>query len=107
MTPRPGAAAPQGAAASRYNQPVPAKRTFLLAVVVSLCLAALLGIWTFLFGQFGALEERILGTTLSVALFSLTALGAALLLEKNRWRPAMLAALACSGAGLVLCMLVI
>ncbi len=79
------------------------KRTFLLGVIGSLSLAALLGIWVFLFGgNFWDTEFKIIMTTLTAALFSLTSLGAAVVLERNRWRTAMIVTFVLSGLGLVL-----
>jgi hypothetical protein len=77
------------------------RRTFLLGVIGSLSLAALLGIWAFLFGNFGELEWKILFTTMTAALFSLTSLGAAVVLERARWRIAMIFAFVLSGLGLL------
>jgi len=77
------------------------KRTFLLGVIGSLSLAALLGIWAFLFGNFGDMEWKILFTTMTAALFSLTALGAAVVLERARWRAMMIVSLVISGLGLL------
>jgi len=77
------------------------KRTFLLGVIGSLSLAALLGIWAFLFGNFGQAEAKILGTTLTAAMFSLTSLGAAVVLERARWRIAMVTTFVLSGLGLL------
>ncbi|MFW6060941.1 MAG: zinc ribbon domain-containing protein, partial [Phycisphaeraceae bacterium] len=45
---------------------------------------------------------RLILTTLSVGLFSITALGAAVVFERGRWRPVMLAAYAVSASGLLL-----
>lgn len=83
------------------------KRTFLLGMVGSLTLAAMLGIWAFLFGAYGYVQERLILTTLSVALFSLTCLGAAAVYERGRWRPLMCAAFALNAVGLVVYLLVI
>ena len=75
------------------------KRTFLLSVVASLCIAALLGMGVFLFRSFSQTEAKILGTTLTVALFSLTARGAAFVSERDVRGPSMAVAGACSAAG--------
>ncbi len=77
------------------------KRTFLLGVIGSLSLAALLGIWAFLFGNFGDTEFKIILTTLTAALFSMTSLGAAVVLERGRKRIAMICTFVFSGLGLV------
>ncbi len=83
------------------------KRTFLLGVIGSLSFSALLGIWAFLFSTFGELEVKIILTTLTAALFSLTSLGAAVVAERGRWRPAMIATFVISGIGLVIYLLAI
>lgn len=83
------------------------KRTFLLGVIGSLSLAALLGIWAFLFGNFGDTEFKIIMTTLTAALFSMTSLGAAVVLERGRWRIGMIGTFALSGLGLVIYLLMI
>jgi hypothetical protein len=77
------------------------KRTFLLGVIGSLSLAAFLGIWVFLFGNFGDIEAKIILTTLTTALVSLTSLGAAVVLERGRWRGAMIGTFVLSGLGLL------
>jgi len=68
-------------------------------MVGSLSLAALFGIYGLLFSGGIDPEGRIIGTTLSIGLFSLTALGAAVVFERGRWRPVMLAAFVVSGIG--------
>jgi hypothetical protein len=79
------------------------KKVFFVGVMVSLSLAALVGIWCFLFpGQYGRIEDRGIETTASMVLFCLTALGAAYVLEKVIWKIAMIAGLVLSGLGLVL-----
>ena len=82
-------------------------RVFLRGMAVSLTLAAAIGIYAFVFGQFGYIETRLIATTLSVGLFSITALGAAIVYERARWRPLMILAFAVSGAGLLLYLYVI
>ena len=77
------------------------KRIFLLGMVGSLAAAALAGIYAFLFGRFSELEVRILLTTLTIGLFSLTALGAAIVSERGVWRPAMYVAFGVSGFGVI------
>ncbi len=83
------------------------KRTFLLGVIGSLSLAALLGIWAFVFGNFGHTEVKIILTTLTAALFSLTSLGAAVVLERGRWRLAMISTFVLSGLSLIVYLIVI
>ncbi len=77
------------------------KRTFLLGVIGSLSFAALLGIWAFLFQSYNDTYFKIIMTTLTAALFSMTSLGAAVVLERGRWRGAMIGAFVLSGLGLL------
>ena len=76
-------------------------RALAVAAVGALCLAALVAIVIFLFGQFGETEARLLGTAVSVAGYSLTGLAATTMLGR---RPTWLAplGLGASGAGFVL-----
>ena len=60
------------------------KKTFLITMIVALCLSALSGIIIFLTGEFGRTEGRILLTTLSVAGYSLAGLACSALYDKNR-----------------------
>lgn len=50
------------------------RRAAIIAIIVSLAVAALLGIIALLSGDFGETQARILGTTLTVAAFGTTAL---------------------------------
>lgn len=54
------------------------KRVFLLALITALILSALVGIYIFLIGNFGEMENKILLTTVSLAVFSLLGLCSAL-----------------------------
>ena len=54
------------------------KRFFLLALIGALVLSALVGIYIFLIGDFGDMENKILFTTISLAVFSLLGLCSAL-----------------------------
>lgn len=63
------------------EQPSPApsvvrgvRRIAIIAIIASLAVAALLGIIALLSGEFGELQARVLGTTLTVAAFGTTAL---------------------------------
>jgi hypothetical protein len=62
------------------------KKYFLIALVVSLTISAIIGIFVFLLGNFGELEMRILLTTLSIVLFSLAALCDSALYDKGRFK---------------------
>jgi hypothetical protein len=60
------------------------RRTLLIAVAVLLCAAALFAIGVLLVGHFGRTEARILGTAAVLALMSLVALPAVILIERRR-----------------------
>jgi len=61
------------------------KRIFLQAVIATLVLTALVGIYVFLFGTFGKTEAKILGTTLTICYFSITSLACSAAFEKKRY----------------------
>ena len=61
------------------------KKIFLISLIISLSISALLGIIIFLVGNFGEIQVRILLTTLTIGGFSLTGLCCATLLEKKRF----------------------
>jgi hypothetical protein len=58
------------------------KKAFLTTLIVSLVVAALIGIYTLLLGQDFSREWRILATVLSISFFSMTALITATTLER-------------------------
>ncbi len=60
------------------------RRLFLVALIASLCLTALLAIGITLFGSFNETVGQILGTIALLGLFSLVVLPAAILLDRNR-----------------------
>jgi hypothetical protein len=59
------------------------KKNFLMAMIISLCIGALIGIVIFLFGSFGEIEVKILGTTLIIGGYSLLGLCCSALYEKK------------------------
>ena len=59
------------------------KRVFLIALIGAMVLSALVGIYIFLIGDFGDTENKILVTTLSMAVFSLLGLCSALAYDKR------------------------
>lgn len=61
------------------------KKVFLISLIISLSISALLGIIIFLVGNFGEIQVKILLTTLTIGGFSLTGLCCATLLEKKRF----------------------
>lgn len=63
------------------------KRTFLIALIVALSIGALMGIFIFIFGDFGETEVRLLGTTLALGGYSLTGLCSSILYDKKKILP--------------------
>jgi len=63
------------------------KKTFLITMIISLCISAIVGIFLFLFGNFGEIEIKILLTTLIIGGYSLTGLCCSILYEKRRFIP--------------------
>ena len=63
---------------------VPLKQTLLRTLISALILSALIGIYAFLFGNFGETEVKILLTTLTISYFSVTSLACAAAFEKKR-----------------------
>ena len=63
------------------------KKAFLIALIASLGISALTGIFAFLFGSFGEFEEKVLSTTILIAGYSLTGLCSAFLYEKKKYLP--------------------
>ncbi len=61
------------------------KKIFLITLIISLSISALLGIIIFLIGEFGHTQTRILLTTLTIGGFSLTGLCCATLLDRKRF----------------------
>lgn len=61
------------------------KKAFLISLIISLSLSALLGIIIFLVGNFGEIQVKILLTTLTFGGTSLTGLCCATLFEKRRF----------------------
>jgi hypothetical protein len=61
------------------------KKVFLVTLIASLSISALCAIIIFLLGDFGELQLKILVTTLTIGVFSLTGLCCATLLNKQRF----------------------
>ena len=66
---------------------IPVKKTFLITMIVSLSISALIGIAVFLLGVFEETELKLLMTTLTIGGFSLTGLCCSVLYEKRRFIP--------------------
>ena len=77
------------------------KRVFLQAIIATLIVTALVGIYVFLFGTFGKTEAKILGTTLTICYFSTTSLACSAAFEKKRHPALSLPGLALGVLGLV------
>ena len=60
------------------------KRAFLQAIIATLVVTALVGIYIFLFGTFGKTEAKILGTTATICYFCTTSLACSAAFEKKR-----------------------
>lgn len=72
------------------------RRIFLWTMIVSLSLAAAMGIAAILLPQFGRTQERTLVTSLIVGLFSLPALGSAIVIGRRKLVGWMWAGLVCT-----------
>jgi hypothetical protein len=62
------------------------KKFFLYLLICSIALSALMGIWAILSGEFGELQARVLGTTLTVVGTSILGLACGAFLESPRSR---------------------
>lgn len=62
------------------------KKFFLYLLICSIALSALMGIWAILSGEFGSLQARVLGTTLTVVGTSVLGLACGAFLESPRSR---------------------
>ncbi len=83
------------------------KKTFLITMIVSLSISALIGIIVFLFGDFGDTEFKLLMTTLTIGSYSLTGLCCSVLYEKRKFIPLSLFGMAVSIIGFLFTVLVI
>jgi len=62
------------------------KKIFLICIIISLILSALIGIFVFLFGEFRRVEVRLLLNTLAIGFYSLSGLSCSAIIEKHRFR---------------------
>lgn len=83
------------------------QRLFLWTMIGSLSLAALLGIWAVLMPRFGALQEKVLLTSVLVGVYALPALGCAFVMHRNRLRPIMWIGIVSAGLSLAIWLLMI
>ncbi|MBS3128062.1 hypothetical protein J4410_02865 [Candidatus Woesearchaeota archaeon] len=83
------------------------KKTFLITLIVSLSISALIGIFVFLFGDFGETEFRLLMTTLTIGGYSLTGLCCSVLYEKRKFSILALSGMILSVIGFLFTVLVI
>ncbi|MFZ2537634.1 MAG: hypothetical protein WAX04_01880 [Oscillospiraceae bacterium] len=74
------------------------KKIFLITMIVSLSISALIGILVILVGNLGEMEARILGTTLALGGFSLVGLCCSTIYDKPKYK-------IFSAAGMVVCIL--
>ncbi len=74
---------------------------FLWSMIISLSLAALMGIFALVFGGDSWFAQRILITALLVGGFSIVALMAAVVIERKRLVPLMWCGIGCAGAALL------
>lgn len=82
------------------------KKTFLLTMIISLSISALIGIFVFLFGDFGRTEFRLLMTTLTIGGYSLTGLCCSVLYKKRKFTPLALSGMVISVIGFLYTVLV-
>ena len=78
------------------------KRFFLWALIVSLSLSALIGIIIFLFGKFGETEEKIITTTISIGVSSVTGLCCSTIFFKDKLKSLSITGMLASFAFLVI-----
>jgi len=83
------------------------KKTFLIAMIISLSVSAMIGIGIFLFGNFGDMEAKLLITTLAIGGYSLSGLCCSLLYEKKIFTPFALSGMVISIIGFLYTLLVI
>ena len=97
---------PSRNAAVRYNPGrVNLRKIFLIVLLASLAAAAAMGVWGVVFSRYA--DEKLIGSMLSVGLFSLTLLGTAIVFDKRRWLVAMCCSFAISAIGLALFLVLI
>lgn len=83
------------------------KKTFLIAMIISLSISALIGIFVFLLGYFGQIELNLLITTLTIGGYSLIGLCCSALYEKRKFTPLALSGMVISMIGFLFTVLVI
>ncbi len=83
------------------------KRAFLISLVASLVLSALVAIVVFLIGNFGETEFRVIATTLTIGLYSLTGLCGSIMLERKKYPGLALIGILISVVGFLITLLAI
>lgn len=63
------------------------QNSLLFAFIGSIVLCAIIGIYCILFGSFGTLEAKVLGSTAVIGAASILALASAIPWERQRWQP--------------------
>ncbi len=71
----------------QVNNEPSAKRLFLVALIISLSLSALIAIFVFIFGEFNETEVKLLFTTLAIGGYSLAGLCSSVLYDKKKYLP--------------------
>ena len=84
-----------------------ARRLFLIGLIASVSISALIGILVLLFGNFGEIEVRVLMTTLTVTVTSIFGLACGAYLETGRGRYMPLAGIGLSMIAALMCFLII
>lgn len=84
-----------------------ARRLFLIGLIASVAISALIGIGVLLFGNFGGIEVRVLMTTLVVTVTSIFGLACGAYLETGRGRYLPIAGIGLSIAAALMCFLII
>lgn len=83
------------------------KKIFLIIMIISLSISALIGIFVFLLGDFGKTELRLLMTTLTIGGYSLTGLCCSVLYEKRKFASLALSGMVVSVIGFLYTILVV
>ncbi len=83
------------------------KRIFLISLIVSVTVSAVIGIGVVLFGDFGSFEVRVLMTTLTISAASILGLTCGAFLETGRGRPLPLAGIVITVIAAVMTLLII
>jgi len=78
------------------------RRVFLVSLIASLSISALIAIFVFLFGNFGETEFKLLFTTLTVGGYSLTGLCSSVLYDRRKYLPLAFSGIIVSAIGFLI-----